>query len=108
MKLIIAIVNNDDSKEVHTQLTKAGYYLTKLATTGGFLHKGNTTLLIGTDDELVDKAIEIIKEYSQKRTEKAPIAPFHDIGSFSEVQLIDITIGGATVFVVDVEKFEKM
>lgn len=107
MKLIIAIVNNDDSHEVHRELTKSGYYLTKLATTGGFLQKGNTTFLIGTEDDLVEKALSIIQENSKKRMEKAPIASFSDLGSFSTVQMIDVQVGGATVFVVDVDQFQK-
>ena len=57
MKLIIAIVNNDDSNAVQTALTEGGYFITKMATSGGFLRKGNTTFLIGTNDEKVDGAL---------------------------------------------------
>ena len=49
MKLIIAIVNNDDSSDVQTALTEGGFFVTKLATSGGFLKKGNTTFFIGTN-----------------------------------------------------------
>lgn len=107
MKLIIAIVNNDDSSEVQHQLSKNGFYLTKLATTGGFLQKGNTTFMIGTDDKLVDQAMDIIREYSRRRTEKAPIAPFNAYGSFASVQFVDVLVGGATMFVIDVDQFYK-
>lgn len=107
MKLIIAIINTEDSYEVQTRLTNAGYYLTKLATTGGFLKKGNTTLLIGTEDECVEKALEIIQNYSKQRMEKAPMTPFNDLGSFSNIQMVDIMVGGATIFVVDVNQFSK-
>jgi len=51
MKLIYAIVRYDNEDEVINALTKKRYSITKLATTGGFLKKGNTTLMIGTDDD---------------------------------------------------------
>ncbi len=50
MKLILAIVSNDDSGAVSSALTREGYSVTKLATTGGFLMAGNTTFIAGVDD----------------------------------------------------------
>ena len=64
MKLIIAIVNSDDSSSVQAALTEEGYFVTKLSTTGGFLKKGNTTFFIGTNDDKVEHAVGIIKENS--------------------------------------------
>ena len=55
MKLILAIVSNDDASAVSAALTKNNFYMTRLATTGGFLRAGNTTIIVGTEDELVDK-----------------------------------------------------
>ena len=55
MKLILAVIPNDDSTIATSALTKAGYFVTKLSTTGGFLMVGNTTLLIGTEDEKIDE-----------------------------------------------------
>ena len=60
MKLITAIVNKEDSKNVCNELLKSKFYVTRLATTGGFLMAGNMTLLICTDDERVDDCIGII------------------------------------------------
>ena len=60
MKLIIAIMSNDDSPAVSSALTKENYSVTRLATTGGFLRAGNTTLLVGCEDDRVDHAIEVI------------------------------------------------
>ncbi len=106
MKLIFAIVNNDDSSSVSSALTKAGYGVTKLATTGGFLKAGNTTFLIGIDDDKVDAVIEVISKYSSKRTQALPDMVSYT-GGFSATP-IQVTIGGATVFVTDVERFEKL
>ena len=59
MKLILAIVSNDDSSAVSSALTKANYQITRLATTGGFLRAGNTTMIVGCEDDQVEKAIEL-------------------------------------------------
>ena len=107
MKLIIAIVNSDDSTSVQASLTKEGYFVTKLSTTGGFLKKGNTTFFIGTDEDKVEKALEIIKENSKKRIEKEPTVSPTEMGEFFTPIMVDVMVGGATVFVLDVEKFEK-
>lgn len=107
MKLIIAIVNSDDSSTVQSALTKEGYFSTKLSTTGGFLKKGNTTFLIGTNADKVEKAIEIIKDNSKKRVEKEPTVPPTEMGEFFTPMMVDVLVGGATVFVLDVDQFEK-
>ena len=106
MKLIIAVVSNDDSHSLSNALTKENFAVTKLATTGGFLKIGNTTMLIGTEEDRVEKCIEIIKEESKQRTELVPSTASYDIGRFATF-LVDVQVGGATIFVVDVEKFIK-
>lgn len=108
MKLIIAIVNNDDSSAVQTALTEGGYFVTKLATSGGFLKKGNTTFFIGTDDEKVDGAIAIIKENAKKRVEKQPTVPPTEMGEFFTPIMVDVLVGGATVFILPIDRFEKL
>ncbi|MGI6030284.1 MAG: cyclic-di-AMP receptor [Eubacteriales bacterium] len=109
MKLVIAIVNNDDSSNLSKELIEKGFSATKLATTGGFLKSGNTTLLIGVESERLDELMGIISDNCKKRKEMVPsaaVAPFTS-GMYSGMP-IEITIGGATVFVVDVERFEKL
>ena len=80
MKLIFAIVSNDDSSKVSKELTKNRFSVTKLATTGGFLMAGNTTFIIGTEDERVDEAIEIIGKHSKKRTQMVPSSASYGVG----------------------------
>lgn len=106
MKLIIAIVSNDDSSAVTSTLTEHGYFITKLSTTGGFLRAGNTTFLIGTDEENVPAVIELIKSESSRRTEVVPATATFDVGHYSSYP-IEVQVGGATIFVVDVEQFIK-
>ena len=67
MKLVFAIVNSDDASTVSNELTKKGYIVTKLSTKGGFLKVGNTTFLIGVEEEKVDDVIDTIRAYSSKR-----------------------------------------
>ena len=62
MKLILAIVNNDDSAIASSALTEAGFFVTKLSTTGGFLMVGNTTLMIGVQE---DRATDDVQDMNQ-------------------------------------------
>lgn len=107
MKLIVAIINNDDCPSVLNELTHKGYGATRLSTSGGFLKSGNSTLLIGTEDENVDKVIEIISEFSRKRTQMVSPSPSFMAEGFIS-RAVEVTVGGATVFVVDVDKFIKL
>lgn len=107
MKLILAIVNNDDSSMLSNALTDARFQVTKLATTGGFLKSGNTTFIMGIDDERVEEAIEVIGKYSKKRTEVVPSTSTMDVGMYSTFP-VQVTVGGATVFVLNIERFEKL
>ena len=109
MKLILAIVSNEDSSKVSASLTKARFSVTKLATTGGFLMAGNTTFLIGVQDEKVDEVIKIIGDHSKKRTQMVPSSSSsasYGVGMYSSYP-IEVTVG-ATIFVMDVERFEKL
>ena len=107
MKMITAIVNKKDSGEVCDALRDGGYTFTKMATTGGFLKAGNVTLLIGTDDERVDGAIELIRKHCAQRMEPMPTVVSAGVPAFGYYKT-EILVGGATVFVTDVERFEKM
>ena len=107
MKLILAIVSNDDASSVSSSLTKGGYSVTRLATTGGFLSAGNTTIIVGTDDDKVEHCIEIIGNESKRRTEIVPSTSSYDIGRYASFP-VEVQVGGATIFVLDVEQFKKL
>ena len=97
MKLIFAIVNKDDSNVVSSALTRGGFSVTKLATTGGFLQAGNTTFLVGTDDTRVDEVLSIIEKHST------------NYGTTTYASFpVEVTVGGATVFVMSVDRYEKI
>lgn len=104
MKLLIAIVNNDDANDVNIGLNKAEFIATKIASTGGFLMKGNTTFLVGLEEERLDEATEIIARYSKKRVVPVSVDTAHPHINFSAMPA-KVTVGGATIFIVDVEKY---
>lgn len=110
MKLVFAIVNNEDGNVVIKELNRAGFSVTKMSSTGGFLRAGNTTLLVGTEEEKVQQAMDIIAKYSMKRKQIVftPEPFIGTIGSDYTSYPEEIETGGATIFVVDVGRFEKI
>lgn len=107
MKLILAIVNRDDAGDVTQSLTRKGFSSTKLATTGGFLMAGNVTILVGVDEEKVQEVIDIIKEQSHSRKQMISATREMNYGYYPTMP-VEVTVGGATIFVVDIERFERV
>jgi len=106
MKLILAIVHNDDAYTVNTKLSEDGFFATKISSTGGFLMNGNTTFLIGVADDRVEDCIELIGRFCKKRTQPMPDnlirhAPI-------STPAVSVTVGGATIFVLNVEQFRQV
>ena len=108
MKLIVAIVNKDDSGKLTSNLNKAGFMSTKLSTTGGFLKAGNTTFLIGVEEERLEECLDVMRECCSKRTQMISTGAGNHMDQFFTSLPVEITVGGATVFVVDIDKFIKM
>ncbi len=107
-KLIIAIVQDEDASRLIAELMNEGFSATKLATTGGFLRSGNTTLLVGVSEEQFSKCIGIIEKICKSRRQVAssPVV----MGGPGEHYMnypIEVTVGSATVFVLQVEQFIK-
>ena len=104
MKLIIAIINDDDFRGVSEALIKAEFQSTRLPSTGSFLRAGNSTLLICVENDRLDTCIGIIQSHCKKRKQLVATPAMH--GSFASYP-VEVIVGGATVFVTDVERFEK-
>ena len=107
MKMVTAIVNKKDAGTVCDALSKSKFVFTKMATTGGFLKSGNVTLLIGTDDEKVDEVIAIIRKHCAQRMESVASVINSNLVAYGYYKT-EVPVGGATVFVSPVERFEKM
>ena len=110
MKLIIAIVNDEDSLDLIDALTEEHYRVTKLATTGGFLKSGNTTLMIGIEEEKVQLVINIIKDICKQRKEMlfTPTTLGGSENAYMQRYPVQVNVGGATVFVLDVDQFVRI
>lgn len=109
MKLIIAIVQDEDASRLIGQLMNEGFGVTKLATTGGFLRAGNTTLLVGVEDDRFQPAMDIIEKVCKSRKQIAP-SPASMVGvpgSYTPYP-IEVVVGGATIFVLTVDQFIKL
>ena len=108
MKLIIAIVQDEDASRLISTLMNEGYSVTKLATTGGFLRAGNTTLLLGGEDDRVKGALGVIEKVCKSRKQIATSpSPVAGTSGVYAPYPIEVVVGGATVFVLDVEQFVK-
>jgi len=109
MKLIIAIVQDEDASRLISSLMSDGYRVTKLATTGGFLRSGNTTLLVGVEDDKLQNAMSIIEKVCKSRKQIATSpSPISGTTGVYVPYPIEVTVGGATIFVLDVEQFTKI
>ncbi|MBR1981012.1 cyclic-di-AMP receptor [Candidatus Proelusimicrobium excrementi] len=109
MLFIIAIIQDEDASRLINELMTEGYRVTKLATTGGFLRAGNTTLLVGVDDERFQAAMDIIEKVCKSRKQIAP-SPSSMVGmpgSYTPYP-IEVVVGGATIFVLSVDQFVKL
>ena len=106
-KLLIVITAGDEADNVINKLVERGYPATKVSSTGGFLRRGSATILSGIDADDVDAVMGIIREECKARTDFVPAQglPFPD--SIMPAEPVKVRVGGAIVFVLPVERFEK-
>ncbi|MBS4175794.1 cyclic-di-AMP receptor [Bacillus sp. FJAT-49736] len=106
MKLILAVVQDQDSSRLMNAMVEHNFRVTKLASTGGFLKSGNTTFMIGTEDIRVEKALQVIKDNCKSREQlMAPVSPMGGNADSYIPYPVEVEVGGATVFVLPVEQF---
>lgn len=109
MKMLFCIVQNDDAGELVSALTKHGYRVTRYQSHGGFLRQGNATILVGVTDDRVDDVISIVRRSCRTRTQYInPLPPMMEPGEMYMPNPVDVQSGGATIFVVDVDRFEQV
>ena len=105
----MAVLQGEDAPQTVQALSTAGYSVTRFSSSGGFLQQGNATLLIGVDDDRVDDVIAILRGNCRERTRYlAPMPPVVEPGEFFMPYPLEVEVGGATVFVVPVERFERL
>ncbi|MDO5718142.1 MAG: cyclic-di-AMP receptor [Tissierellia bacterium] len=108
MKLLIAIVQDEDVHMLIDDLMEHEFRVTKLASTGGFLKAGNTTLLLGVDDHKIDGVLDIIRENCSSRKTTTTLLNVSMPGDAYVPLPMEVQIGGATVFILEIEKFIKI
>lgn len=108
LKLVVAVVHNRDKNKVVEDLVRAGFKFTIIGSTGGFLREGNTTFLIGVENERKDELLSLIGENCRAREQMVNVVPpdASPVGTFVPSP-IKVPVGGAITFVIDVEQFER-
>jgi uncharacterized protein YaaQ len=109
MKMIVAVVQGKDADGLRSGLTSAGLRATQINSAGGFLRESNATFLIGVDDPRVQDVLRIIKQTCYTRTQYVnPLLPIMEPGEFYMPNPVEVQVGGATVFLLNVSRFERM
>ncbi len=109
MKLVMAIIHDEDAFQIMDVLNENGFQVTKLASTGGFLRAGNTTLICGCEDERIPELERIIEKKCKSRKQITSVHSTHVSASDNYMPYpVEVTVGGATMFVMNVESFKKV
>ena len=109
VKLVVSIVHNEDAGALVDALLERDYRATRLQSSGGFLKQSNATVILGVDDDRVDDVMAIIRETCTARTQIVnPMPPIMEPGEFFMPYPLEVEVGGATVFVLPVERFERL
>jgi uncharacterized protein YaaQ len=108
MKLVVAVVQDYDAAELVKAMIEAGFRVTMLASTGGFLRSGNTTLMSGIEDGQLEELLAIIRVNCRERTETLRFSAEPDFPTWYPQDVVDVQVGGANVFVMDLERFEQI
>jgi uncharacterized protein YaaQ len=109
VKLIVAIVHSEDAGALVDALLESDHRATRLQSSGGFLKQSNATVIVGADDDQVDAILELVRANCTSRTQVVnPMPPIMEPGEFFMPYPLEVEVGGATVFVLPVERFERL
>lgn len=109
MKLIIAVVQDEDTDVLTETLVEANYRFTIISTTGSFLRTGNTSIMLGVEDEGVEGVMAILRRTCRRRTQIAvPYSPALEPGLLYMPENFEVEVGGAVVFMANVSRFERI
>ncbi len=109
MKLVLAIIHDEDAFHIMDLLSEKGFSVTKLASTGGFLRSGMTTLISGLNEERIPEFVDILEKKCKSRKQITSVNATHVNANESYVPYpVEVTVGGATIFVLNVEEFKKV
>ena len=109
MKLVVAIVHNEDAGPLVDALLEREFRATRLHSSGGFLKQSNATIMVGVEESQIDDVLGIVRATCTSRTQVVnPMPPIMEPGEFFMPYPLEVEVGGATIFVVPVERFERI
>jgi uncharacterized protein YaaQ len=109
MKLVVAIVHNEDAGALVEALLDKEFRATRVSSSGGFLKQSNATIFLGVEENDVEEVIGIVRANCTSRTQVVnPMPPIMEPGEFFMPYPLEVEVGGATVFVVPVDRFERL
>lgn len=107
--MIVAVVHNEDARVLVDALLSHQFRATWLHTSGGFLKQSNATILVGVDDAQIDEVVSIVRDNCRARSQTvSPIPPIMEPGEFFMPYPIEVEVGGAVIFVLPIERFERI
>ena len=106
-RIAITIVDGTQSKALIKALNQEGFYVTVLDAVGGFLHEALVTLLIGMPHSRLPRFFTIVRERCPSRTRYVPMGVELSLAP-GYPMMIEARVGGATVFILPVERFEQL
>jgi uncharacterized protein YaaQ len=108
VKLVVAVVQSEDANGLLSQLSNRGFRATRIKTVGGFLRETNATIFVGIEADEVDTVVHTIRESCTTRQQQITAIPaVMEPGEFFLPYPVEVEVGGATIFVLDVERFER-
>lgn len=106
--MVVCVVHNRDRNRVTDELIKRGFKFTVIGSSGGFLREGNTTMLIGAEDECIEELKDVIQENCEQREQLVNVAPFDSVSPGGLLPSpVKVPVGGAVMFVMDVSEFHR-
>jgi uncharacterized protein YaaQ len=109
VKLVIAVVHSEDAGALVDALTDKDHRVTRLDSTGGFLKQTNATVMVGVEEAQIEDVLSVIRETCHARTQFInPMPPLMEPGEFYMPYPVEVSFGGATVFVLDVGRYERL
>jgi uncharacterized protein YaaQ len=109
MKLLVAVIQGKDSEGLLERLGNRGYQATRVDSAGGFLKECNATIFVGVQEEYLPDVIAIVSETCHARTRFVnPLIPVVEPAEFYVADPVEVEVGGATVFVLDIERYERI
>ena len=109
VKLVVVVAHNEDAGSLVDALLDREFRATRLHSSGGLLKQSNATIMVGVEDDEVDEVLDIVRQSCTSRTAVVnPMPPIMEPGEFFMPYPLEVEVGGATIFVLAVDRFEKL